>query len=207
MKILYLRVSSAHQRTDRQRVNEKDYSHIIEDRCSGAVAFFEREGGREIKRLLESGLVSSVSCLSIDRLGRSLVDVLNTISIFSKHGVCLHFISQGISTLDSDGKENVISNLLIGVLGIFSQQEREQIRERQIQGIRLAVARGVYKGRKRDTKEDVLKFLSKPKNSKALAYLKRGLSCTEAAELTGLSLNTLTKIKRVGLKSPSTISL
>ena len=47
MKILYVRVSSIDQRTDRQRVNELDYDLVIEDKCSGAISFFEREGGKE----------------------------------------------------------------------------------------------------------------------------------------------------------------
>jgi len=48
MKILYARVSTSDQRTDRQRINEKDFNLVIEDKCSGAIPFFERNGGKEI---------------------------------------------------------------------------------------------------------------------------------------------------------------
>ena len=59
MKILYTRVSSIDQRTDRQRINEQDYDLVIEDKCSGSVAFFEREGGKEILSYLEKGFIDS----------------------------------------------------------------------------------------------------------------------------------------------------
>ena len=45
MKVLYVRCSSIDQKTDRQRVSEKDYDIVIEDKCSGAIPFFDREGG------------------------------------------------------------------------------------------------------------------------------------------------------------------
>ena len=49
-KILYTRVSTLEQKTDRQKVNEKDFDLVIEDKCSGAIPFFERTGGKEIKK-------------------------------------------------------------------------------------------------------------------------------------------------------------
>ena len=53
MKVLYVRTSTIEQKTDRQRVNEKDYQLVIEDKCSGAINLFEREGGRQLLKLIE----------------------------------------------------------------------------------------------------------------------------------------------------------
>jgi DNA invertase Pin-like site-specific DNA recombinase len=39
MKVFYVRVSSLEQKTDRQRVSEKEYDLVIEDKCSGSVPF------------------------------------------------------------------------------------------------------------------------------------------------------------------------
>jgi DNA invertase Pin-like site-specific DNA recombinase len=61
--------------------------------------------------------------------------------------------------LDSEGKENPISKMVINLLGVLAEMERGQILERQRQGIAIAKARNVYKGRKTGTKEDVLSFL------------------------------------------------
>jgi DNA invertase Pin-like site-specific DNA recombinase len=43
MKVLYVRVSAIDQKLDRQKVNEKDFDFIIEDKCSGSIPFFERD--------------------------------------------------------------------------------------------------------------------------------------------------------------------
>lgn len=144
-------------------------------------------------------MVKKLSVISIDRLGRSLKDILNTIHYFTEKGISIHFISQSFSTIDENGKENPVSKLLISVLGMVSELERSLILERQRDGIRLAVLRGVFKGRRKGAKEDVLKFLSKSKNAKALDYLKKGLKNNEVCRLTGLSENTVTKIKKLGL--------
>ncbi len=201
MKVLYCRVSSLDQKTDRQKVNEKDYQLVIEDKCSGSVPFFERAGGKEIKDLIEKGILKSLSAISIDRIGRDLRDIINTIHFFNQHRICIHFISQGLSTLDDNGKENPISKMIISILGVVAEMNRSQIRENQMQGIRLGKLRGIYKGRVKGSKEDTLAFLSKEKNKKALEYLKKGYKGVEAAKLSGVHLNTVTKIKKLGLIS------
>jgi len=76
------------------------------------------------------------------------------------------------------------------------EMERTQIKERTREGIKLAKARGVYKGRKANTGEDVLAFLSKDKNKKALDYIKKGYKGSEAAKLAGVHPNTVSKIRK-----------
>jgi DNA invertase Pin-like site-specific DNA recombinase len=201
MKVLYTRVSTLDQKTDRQRVNEKDFKLTIEDKCSGAVPFFERQGGIEIMNLIEKGALTSLSALSIDRLGRDLRDIINTIHFFNERKIAINFIGQGLTTLDHNGKENPISKMMISILGVVGEMERSQIRERQLEGIKLAKLRGVYRGRSEGSKEDVLKFLSKEKNKKALEYLNKGYKGIEAAKLAEVHINTITKIKKLGLKA------
>jgi DNA invertase Pin-like site-specific DNA recombinase len=173
---------------------------VIEDKCSGTIAFSERPGGRKVQQLVSKGLVSELACWQIDRLGRSLIDILNTVNYFTEKGICIHFISQGLRTIDADGKENPVTKMVISMLAVVAEMEKNQIRERQLEGVALAKARGVYRGRKPGSNEDVLKFLSKPKNAKALVYLKMGLSNTEVSKLVGLHINTITKIKKLGMQ-------
>ena len=199
MKILYARVSTSDQRTDRQRINDKDFNLVIEDKCSGAIPFFERNGGKEIFNYVEKGILSQLSVWTIDRLGRNLRDIINTIHFFSESKIPIIFLNQGLRTIDENGKENPIANLMISILATVSEMERSQIRERQLEGVRIAKARGVYKGRLQGTNEDVLSFLNKPKNKKALEYLKKGYKMNEASKLAGVHINTMTKIKRLGL--------
>lgn len=199
MKVLYTRVSTLDQNSDRQKIEEKAYQLLVEDKCSGAIPFFERTGGIEIQKLLDNNILTSLTVLTIDRLGRDLQDILATIKYFSVRRIPIHFLTPRVSTLDNDGKEDACATLLINMLGVVGQMERSQIRERQIEGIRLARLRGVYKGRVEGSKEDVLEFLSKSKNKKALEYLKKGYKGLEAAQLAGVHINTITKIKKLGL--------
>ncbi len=95
MKVLYTRVSSLEgQKTDRQKLNEKDYDLIIEDKCSGTIPFFERDGGKKILMIISKIKVLSVH--QIDRLGRDLKDILTTIEYFNNKLIPIHFIQQGI---------------------------------------------------------------------------------------------------------------
>ena len=200
MKVLYCRVSSIEQKTDRQKVNEKDFDFVIEDKCSGSIPFFDRPGGKEVLKLIENEILTSLSVWQIDRLGRDLRDIMNTIHYFNQKLIPINFVSQGLKTLDENNMENPISKMMISVLGIVGEMERTQIRERQREGIRIAKLKGVYLGRKEGSKEDNLKFLSKPKNRKALDYLKKGYKAIEVSKLIELHINTITKIKKVGLK-------
>ncbi|PQJ12634.1 transposase [Flavipsychrobacter stenotrophus] len=196
MKVLYTRISTIDQNTDRQRVNAKDFRLVVEDKCSGAIPFFEREGGKEILKYLNEGILTSLSVWEIDRLGRDLRDVLNTIYYFNERGITIYFINQGLKTLDESGKENPISKLIISILGIVGEMERTQIKERQKEGIRIAKLKGLYKGRKAGNVEDVHAFLNKPQNKKVIDLLKLGLSAKDAASAAKVHANTVTKIKK-----------
>jgi DNA invertase Pin-like site-specific DNA recombinase len=87
--------------------------------------------------------------------------------------------------------------MIISILGIVGEMERSQIKERQIEGIKIAKLKGVYLGRKKGTQENMLDFLSKPKNKKAVDYLKRGYKKSEVAKIVGLNPNTMTKISNI----------
>src|ERR1035437_867808 len=200
MNVLYCRVSTLDQKTDRQKVNEKDFQLLVEDKCSGSIPFFERVGGKEIKKLVDEGILKSLSVWQIDRLGRDLRDIINTIYYFNEKKIIIHFVSQGLTTLDHNGKENPISKMMISILGIVGEMERVQIKERQIEGIRIAKMKGSYTGRKEGSKESVLSFLSKEKNKKAIDYLKKGYKIVEVSKLTDLHFNTVSKIKKLSIQ-------
>jgi DNA invertase Pin-like site-specific DNA recombinase len=199
MKVLYVRISTTDQKTDRQKITEKDYGHVIEDKCSGSIPFFERTGGKEVNKLIEKNILSSLSVISIDRLGRNLKDILNTLEYFTEKKIPVFFVNQGLCTLDTEGKENPIAKLIISILGIVAEMERNQILERQREGIEIAKMKGVYKGRRKGAKEDVLNFLLKPKNKKVLECLKRGLNATETAKIVGVHTNTVYKVRNQSL--------
>jgi DNA invertase Pin-like site-specific DNA recombinase len=75
--------------------------------------------------------------------------------------------------------------------------ERSQIKERQLEGIRIAKLKGTYTGRKTGSKESLLTFLSKEKNKKAYDYLRKGYKVGEVAKIIDLHINTVSKIKKL----------
>lgn len=196
MNILYTRISTLEQKNDRQVQNAKDYDFVIEDKCSGATPFFERDGGKRIEKMVSKNQVEKISVHQIDRLGRNLLDVLNTIKFFNEKKICIHFIQQGIKTLNEDGTENPISKMIISILGVVAEMERNLIKERQAEGVAIAKAKGVYKGRTKGTTLSNLDFLNKPKVKKAIEYLNSGMNGVEVQKLVGLHPNTISKIRK-----------
>lgn len=197
MNLLYTRVSTLEQKNDRQTQNAKEFNYVIEDKCSGAIPFFERDGGKRIEKMISKNQVQTISVHQIDRLGRNLLDILNTIAYCNKKGICIHFIQQGIKTLNDDGTENQISKMIISILGVVSEMERNLIKERQAEGVAIAKAKGIYKGRKKGTTLSNLDFLNKPKVKIAIEYLNKGMKGVEVQKLTGLHPNTISKIKKL----------
>lgn len=70
-------------------------------------------------------------------------------------------------------------------------------RNLQMEGIKNAKLKGVYKGRASDTPETNEKFLSKSKNKVAAEFLKKGYKGSEISKIVGLNPNTVSKIKRI----------
>lgn len=201
MKILYVRISSWGQNSDRQKVNGT-FDLIVEDNCSGSIPFFDRQGGKDILKYIDHGILKELHVWEIDRLGRNLRDILNTIHFFTEKGIVIHFINQGLRTIDEDGKENPIAKLMISILATVGEMEKNISKERQKDGIAIAkLIKGKYKGRKEGSKESVLDFLSKPQNKQVLDYLKKGYKAKEAAKLSNVHINTVTKIKKLGLNT------
>jgi DNA invertase Pin-like site-specific DNA recombinase len=79
----------------------------------------------------------------IDRLARSLRDLQNIVHELREKGVHLKATEQPIDTSHPAGKA------FLGILGVFAEFETNLRRERQLEGINAAKARGVYKGRPR----------------------------------------------------------
>ena len=197
MKVLYVRVSTLDQKTDRQKSDQKEFDLVIEDKCSGSTPFFQREGGKKILTLIEKGMVDSISCHSIDRCGRDLLDILSVIRFMNEKMIPMIFIQQGLITIDDEGKENAISKMMISILGTIAELNRKQIKEAQMEGIALAKLRNVYKGRRKGAKSDIQKWIQKPKIAKTIEYLKKGYKAKEISRIVGIHVNTITKIKKL----------
>jgi DNA invertase Pin-like site-specific DNA recombinase len=99
--------------------------------------------------------------------------------------------------LNDDYSENPIAKMIISILGIVSEMERNAIKERTTEGIAIAKLKGKFLGRVKGSTEDTLSFLSKPKNKKAVELLKKGYTITEVSKIVSLSYNSVSKISKL----------
>jgi|TARA_B110000902_G_C13969961_1_gene460820 DNA invertase Pin-like site-specific DNA recombinase len=190
MRVKYIRVSTVEQNIDRQQDNTlKTYT----DKCSGSIAFKDR---KEASKLLSNHEVSEVLVHSIDRLGRNTIDIMNTIQDFTSRGINVVSVKEGLSTI-VDGKENPIAKMMIGILGTLAEFELTRIKERQLEGISKAKAKGVYLGRSIGSKETLDVFMNKASTLSIIKYLKQGESISRCALLSKTSQGTVKKVKRM----------
>lgn len=141
-KVGYVRVSSASQNPGRQ-LAEEELDVVFTDMASGKNA--ERPQLKLCLQYVCQG--DQLHVHSLDRLGRSVKDLLQIVENLTQTGVSVHFHKERI--IFSPGESDPMSNLILHVFGAIAQFERALIRERQREGIERAKARGVYKGRRK----------------------------------------------------------
>jgi DNA invertase Pin-like site-specific DNA recombinase len=128
-------------------------------------------------------------------LGRSLLDILNTIQIFSSNKINLHSLKEGFSTLLEDGRENPMAKLVVACMGSIGELERNKIKERCAEGISIAKALGKYTGRKHGSIQSVDKTLQR--HADVVIKLKRGLTVRDISAITGKSSATITNVRKI----------
>lgn len=112
---------------------------VFADVTSGNKTAIERPSMKKLLDYAEAG--DTVVVWRIDRLGRSLVDVLNTVNLLRDRGVHVRSISDGIDPTTSTGR------LMLNMLATLAEYERELIVERVNAGIATARQRGTRFGR------------------------------------------------------------
>lgn len=193
-KVKYIRVSTLEQNTGRQEVNAKEFSKIYVDKTSGSIQFTERKEASKLIADIETGFVSEIHISSIDRLGRSIIDILTMVEYFNQKGIRLFVENIGMFSL-IDNKPNPSFKMIISVLGNVAEMERLNMLERQRQGIEVAKAKGTYKGRLYGTRMTDNEILNKYKS--VVRELKNGESLRRASKIGGCSLGTAQKIQKI----------
>jgi len=171
---------------------------IYEDSgISGRIPFNERKSALKLLSDINDGRIKEVKVLRIDRLGRSVSDIINTINIIHSFGVPITSISEGITTLDDKGNQTPTTGLLINVLSSLSEFFYHQNREKTLFGIELAKKQGKYKGRITESREEISKYLNKPKIRKMTEMIKQGNSIRSICRVLECSPNSVYKLKKV----------
>ncbi len=137
----YRRVSMDTQNLERQLVG-LEIDKMFDDFCSGKNV--ERPQFTAMMQYLRDG--DTLHVHSLDRLGRNMNDLRNTIEILQQRGVAVLFHNENIKF---EGKSlNPINNLLFNLMCSFAEFERSVLLERQKEGIAVAKLQGKYKGRR-----------------------------------------------------------
>jgi DNA invertase Pin-like site-specific DNA recombinase len=149
---IYLRVSTDQQTTLNQRRELEAVAarsgwqvmKVFEDAgISGAKGRDQRPGLDALLRAVNAKEFDMVAAWSVDRLGRSLTDLLGILQALHDKGVDLFLHQQGLDTSTTAGKA------MFQMLGVFAEFERGIIRERVNAGLARAREKGVVLGRPR----------------------------------------------------------
>lgn len=151
---------------------------VFSDITSGSRAGVERPAMRKLLAYAEHGDV--VVVWRIDRLGRSLLDVLSTVNLLRDKGVDIRSVSDGIDPATTNGR------LMLGLLATLAEYERELITERVNAGIAAAKAGGTRFGRPPVDPDEVAEKLAVASEAR-----RKGRTAAEAARLVGWSRATL----------------
>jgi DNA invertase Pin-like site-specific DNA recombinase len=194
----YMRTSHYLQNVATQIDKIEDGWKVYKDEgISGRIPFKERKSASKLLDDISNGKISEVRTLRIDRLGRSVTDIIDTINLIHSYGVPITSISEGITTLDDKGNQTPTTGLLINVLSSLSEFFYHQNREKILSGIELAKRQGKYTGRKPNSTEDLDTYLNKPKVKKMTEMLKQGNSVRSIIRVVEVSPNSVYKLKKI----------
>lgn len=140
-RVGYIKVTTLDQNTERQ-LGGIELDKVFTDKASG----------KDTKRPQLTAALEHVRAgdtllvHSMDRLARNAEDLLRTVRELVGRGVSVEFVK---NRLTFSGKGDPMAKLMLTMSAAFGEFERDLIRERQREGIAIAKAKGVYKGRKK----------------------------------------------------------
>ena len=192
MLVGYMRVSSEsdRQNTDLQRdallATGVDSRHLFEDHASGAKD--DRPGLTQVLAFVRPGDVLVV--WKLDRLGRSLSNLLSIVNTLREKQVAFRSLTEGMDTTTASGE------LLFHVFGALAQYERALIQERVVAGLAAARRRGRVGGRP--------PAIAGEKLDAILSALQGGMSKAAVCRSFGVKRTTLIEtLARIGWPKPA----
>lgn len=186
----YARVSTKEQNLDRQLEEFKNYNidKIYCEKKSGKNFEDRDEYQKLLKKLKKDDLLI---IMSIDRLGRNYEEILKQWRIIVEDKKCdIQVLDFPMLNTRNGGyglEGKFLSNIILQVLAYVAEKERQKIKERQTQGIKVAKEKGVRFGRPQvelpSNTDDVLS-----------QYVSRKITYTKASELLGISRGTFFRL-------------
>lgn len=178
MNIAYVRVSTVEQNEERQLEGLKKYN--IEKWFTEKIS--AKDTNRpQLKAMLEFAREGdTIFVWDFSRLARSTKDLLELVETMEAKGVHFKSIKENLDTSTPTGK------LMLTMIGAINEFERNNMLERQREGIAIAKAKGKYKGRKEVNIENFEEYYNR--------YMKREVSKSALAKELNISRPTLDKL-------------
>ena len=202
--IIYARVSSTGERqsTSRQVADLTDYAirngleivGVYEEHISGAKRNEERAVLTECINYAVNHRIDVVLYSELSRCGRAVWEVLDTIRTLKGNGINAYFQKEGLSLFSADGKENPYLAVMVSVLGVCAQMERENITYRLNSGRAKYIADGGKLGRKVGSVKS--KERKQEEYSKVIRSLRNGKSIRDTAKICEVSISTVQRVKK-----------
>ena len=185
---IYLRVSTKEQTTENQRrelevVAQRagwDVVKVFEDAgVSGAKGREKRPAYDALLKAVARREVDLVAAWSVDRLGRSMQDLVSFLEDLKGHGADLYLHQQALDTTTPSGRA------LFGMMAVFAEFERAMIQERVNAGLSRAKAQGKKLGRP---------TLSGETEAKVRALRAEGVGVVKVAKSLGIGVSAVQRI-------------
>ena len=208
--IIYARVSSTgdRQSTERQVIDLTDYANrngitickTFEEHISGAKRNDERAVLSECIEYAINNRVDVVLFSELSRCGRAVWEVLDTIRTLKDNAINAYFQKEGLSLFSEDGSESMYIPVILSVLCVCSQIERESIHYRLQSGRKVYVDKNLAEtgksglGRKVGYRKPIDKKREEYKET--LKLLRAGYPIRKVAKLTDVSESTVKRLKR-----------
>ncbi|MBR4028934.1 MAG: recombinase family protein [Alistipes sp.] len=202
--VIYARVSSVgdRQNTERQVADLVDYStkngllveQVFEEHISGAKRNEERAVLSDCIEYAISNHIDVVLFSELSRCGRAVWEVLETIKTLKDSNINAYFQKEGLSLFSADVKENPYLAVMVSVLGVCAQMERENIYYRLQSGRKLAIDRGVKMGRKVGSVKSMAQ--KETEYAKVIRSLRAGKSVRDTAAICSVSVSTVQRVKK-----------
>lgn len=208
--VLLCRVSTNHQDYTRQINELTDYCNklgwnilqVFANKVSGAKTIEERKEIVDLIEFVQCNEVDKVVCLEISRLGRNTLEALKVIQLLNEKKICLHVKNYNLETM-TNGKVNPVASLICTILLEIASMERLTIVERMTSGrtqyIDKCKSEGIKMGRPSTYRKS--DEAMKEQYAKELSLLKKGVSLRNISAITGTSIMTIRKVKRLFIEN------
>lgn len=196
MLVGYARVSSDDQNLDRQLEEFKKIGveKVFAEKKSGKNTSERTEFNKMLNFVREG---DTIVFESLERLGRNSDEILDTVSFIDKNGMRLMILNLPIlnTKFGDENLEKLVRSLVISILSWTAQNEREEIRRKQKQGIEIAKRKGIYKGKPYEYSSTAKNPQKRFIYNEIVRMLADGVPIKQIAERTGTNRSLVYRIK------------